>query len=357
VTGSPDALTVVYASQTLAKAVQVIDGVVTRVDDPWWPKLVRFETLEVIHPPHLLSVLEALASEDPAPCIVRADPLAETGRRALYDSPGGPAGLRVMPRRWIGYDIEKVPAAGIDPLNQPVSVVAKARQCLPPEHHDVSAVFQITASAGKRLGELRLRLWFLLDRPMLGKQVAAWCKPGIDSGWLDPCTLKNEVLPHFIAVRIVGNSPDPCPMRWGLIPGARDRVPVPDRTLALPERRRKTSATSATLAAGAPENREAKLRARYGSELNLRRRGVVKVIRHEIEAVRDAGIGARHPAYLAAAARIYGFCRYWAIPLDQPRALLEEAYLETLTPEEAHRREHGSIKGVWNWLERRQACQ
>ena len=147
----------------------------------------------------------------------------------------------------------------------------------------------------------------------------AWCKPGIDSGWLDPCTLKNEVLPHFIAVRIVGNSPDPCPQRWGLIPGARDRVPVPDHALRLPERRDgDLKITTTTLA-----EREAELRAHYGADLNARRRDAVRVICGEIEAVRAVTVGARHPTYLSAAARIHGLCAYWAIPLDQPRALLE----------------------------------
>jgi hypothetical protein len=352
-TPNPDALTLVSCGVLLAKSVQVIDGVVTRADDPSWPRQVRFKSVEVRDPWQLVATLESAGDQDPAPCVVRADPFNETGRRAIYDSDDGPAGLRAMPRRWVGYDIEKVPADGVDPLNDPVAAVAKARQCLPPEHHDVSVVFQITASAGKRANELRLRLWFFLDRPLLGTQIAAWCKPGIESGWLDPCTLKNEVLPQFIAVRIVGNSADPCRQRWGLIYGARDRVQVPDYALRLPEQRNGGLDGLATLAGVPIEEREAELRAHYGMRLNTRRGGVVRAIRDEIEAVRGANIGARHPAYLSAAARIHGLCRFWAIPLDQPRQLLEEAYLETLTPEEARRRERGSIRGVWDWLERK----
>jgi hypothetical protein len=284
---------------------------------------------------------------------VRADPLAETGRRALYDSEDGPAGLRLMPRRWVAYDIEKVPADGIDPLNAPAAAVAKARQYLPPEHHDVSVVFQITASAGKRANQLRLRLWFLLERPLLGKQLAAWCQPGIDSSWLDPCTLRNEVLPHCIGVRIVGNSPDPCRLRWGLIMGARDRVPVPDHVLRMPERRNGASAELAALGGGDPSERESELRTRYGRYLGARRQDAVREIHLEIEAVKACGPGARHPAYVRAASRIHGLCRFWAILLEQPRELLEQAYRETLTPEEARRRERCSIRGIWTWLERR----
>ena len=349
---NPDLLTLVYAGQTFAKTVHVHAGVVTRADDPHWPRRVRFTTsIEARNPLRLLKVLTRAAGRDPAPCVVRADPLAATGRRALYDNEDGPAGLRIMPRRWAGYDIENVPADGIDPLNEPERAVGKGRECLPREHHDVSVVWQITASAGKRPNELRLRLWFLLDKPLLGKQLVAWCRPGIDAGWLDPSTIRNEVLPHFIAVRIVGTSPDPCHRRWGLIRGARDRVPVPDHVLRLPEQRDCDLKITATTLA----EREAELRACYGPDLNNRRMDVVRLIRGEVEAVRAAGSGARHPTYLAAAARIDGLCRYWAIPLDQPRELLTEAYRETLTPEEARHRERGSVAGVWSWLERRQA--
>jgi hypothetical protein len=350
---NPDMLTLVTAAGSLAKTVQVIDGIVTRVDDPWWPKLVRFAGIEARDPRQLMAGLENAARQSPAPCVVRADPLAETGRRALYDSKDGPAGLRSRARGWAAYDIEKVPADGIDPLNAPEAAVARARQCLPPVHHDVSVVFQITASAGKRANQLRLRLWFLLERPMLGKQLAAWCQPGIESGWLDPCTLKNEVLPHFVAVRIVGNSPDPCRMRWGLIQGARDRVPVPDHVLRMPERGNGALGELAALGGSDPSERESELVARYGRYLGARRQDVVREIHAEIGAVRSCGPGARHPAYLRAASRIHGLCRFWAIPLEQPRDLLIEAYRETLTPEEARRRERCSIRGIWTWLERK----
>ena len=206
-------------------------------------------------------------------------------------------------------------------------------------------MWQITANAGKRANELRLRLWFLFKRPMLGRQVEAWCKPGIDSGWLDPCTLRNEVLPHFIAVEVVGNSPDPCPLRWGLIRGERDVVPVPDSVLVLPDHQR----DAVPLDGG---NLDA-LAQRYGPDLDAHRRAAVEAIKAEIGHVRSAGHGARHPTYMHAAARIEGLCEFWCIPIDKPRELLERAYLSTLTAAEARKRERGSTRGVWSWLGRR----
>ena len=342
----PNALTLVFASASLAKRVTVIDGVVTRTDDPPWPGIVRFETVEIRSPDDLLDVLSTAADQDPAPCVVRADPLAEYGRRAIYDDrEKGPAGMRIMPRAWVGYDIEKVPAGGIDPLHEPERAVAKARRCLAPPHHDATVVWQITASAGKRANELRLRLWFLLDRPMLGRQIQTWCRPGIDEKWLDPCTLRNEVLPHFIAVSLVGNSPDPCPQRWGLIRGARDQVQVPDSALVLPTRSR-----SDVIDLGGDLDALAE---RYGDDLEARRLAAVACIRKEIDAVKNAEEGARHPRYLQAAATIEGICAFWRIDLDKPRQLLEAAYLETLSAEEARKRERGSTKGVWDWLDGR----
>jgi len=346
---SAKALTIVTAAGSLAKHVTVIDGGVTRADDPFWPRLVTFETVVVDTPDDLLDLLSAAAENEPAPCVVRAEPLADMGRRAIYDDPEkGPAGMRPVPRTWAAYDIEKVPAEGIDPLREPDRAVAKARRCLPPQHHETTVVWQITASAGKRLAELRLRLWFLFDQSLVGRQVAAWCKPGIDSGWLDPCTLRNEVLPHFITVKVVGNSPDPCPQRWGIIHGERDRVPVPDY-VALASRCQGDPAKNGSAIEGGNLD---ELRAFYGPRLEQRQREAVGQIRAAVEATRAACTGARHPTYLRAAATIFGLCKYWCIPLDRPRELLVEAYLSTLTPDEARRRERGSIEGVWAWLER-----
>lgn len=346
---SAKALTIVTAAGSLAKHVTVIDGGVTRADDPFWPRLVTFETVVVDAPDDLLDVLSAAAEYDPAPCVVRAEPLADMGRRAIYDDPEkGPAGMRPVPRAWVGYDIEKVPAEGIDPLREPERAVAQARRCLPPQHHDTTVVWQITASAGKRLAELRLRLWFLFDQPLFGRQVAAWCKPGIDFGWLDPCTLRNEVLPHFIAVKVVGDSLDPCPQRWGIVHGERDRVPVPNYVASASRHQGHPSKRGSTIEGGDLEE----LRAHYGPRLVQRQHEAVAQIRAEVEATKAASTGARHPTYLRAAAIIMGLCKYWCIPVERPRELLVEAYLSTLTPDEARRRERGSIEGVWAWLER-----
>jgi hypothetical protein len=83
-----------------------------------------------------------------------------------------------------------------------------------------------------------------------------------------------------------------------------------------------------------------------------RQHDAVAQIRAEVEATKAASTGARHPTYLRAAATIMGLCKYWCIPVERPRELLVEAYLSTLTPDEARKRVRGSIEGVWAWLDR-----
>jgi hypothetical protein len=161
-------------------------------------------------------------------------------------------------------------------------------------------------------------------------------------------TLRNEVIPHFISVTIAGNGPDPCPQRWGLIRGELDRVPVPDAVLAAPAERVEGEVP---LEGG---NLNA-LKERYGPHLDRFRERAVAHIKAEIAAVRSAGDGARHPTYLRAAATISGICGFWCIPIDKPRELLEQAYLATLSPDEARKRARGSTKGVWSWIDRRVA--
>jgi hypothetical protein len=346
-------MTLVTAGCSLAKRATVTDGVVCSTADPYWPSRFRFVPIEVTDPGDLLEVLSTVAEERIAPCVVRAEPKAEAGRRAIYDDPEkGPAGMFPAPRAWVGFDIEKVPnTPKLDPLRNGEAIARYVQQCLPPPFRRSTAVWQLTASAGKRLDELRCHLWYLLDTPLDGKQIAAWCKPGISMGWIDPCTLTNVVLPHFLAVQIEGDQQDPCPQRWGIVRGEYDFIPVPAAVATSPGYRREHRADqwqSSTRGGNLDDLRRA-----YGAMLEPRRQEACAEIRAHIETVRAAGKGARHPSYLHAAAAIEGICRYWCIDINQPREDLVEAYLSTLSPDEARKRERGSTEGVWDWLERR----
>jgi hypothetical protein len=125
-------------------------------------------------------------------------------------------------------------------------------------------------------------------------------------------------------------------------------VPVPDYVTSVPKYQSCTPGRSSTVTGGNLEE----LRAHYGPRLVQRQHEAVAQIRAEVEATKAASTGARHPTYLRAAATIMGLCKYWCIPVERPRELLVEAYLSTLTPDEARKRVRGSIEGVWAWLDR-----
>ena len=75
----PESITFVRAECSLAKFATVIDGVVTRTDEPPWPTIVNFESVTVGGPEDLLDALSSAAVEKPAPCVVRAEPLSDVG--------------------------------------------------------------------------------------------------------------------------------------------------------------------------------------------------------------------------------------------------------------------------------------
>ena len=103
-------MTLVGAGCSLAKRATVIDGVVCSTADPPWPRICEFTPIKVNDPGDLLDVLSTASEERIAPCVVRAEPKADIGRRAIYDDPEkGSAGMFPVPRAWVGFDIEKVP--------------------------------------------------------------------------------------------------------------------------------------------------------------------------------------------------------------------------------------------------------
>ena len=273
--------------------------------------------------------------------VVRGKPKNPRGRRAIYDSEKGPAGLDVVPRRWVGFDWDNLPLEPVDdrvpdPLRDPEIGVALAMMRLPPAFREVSCIWQISAGAGLAPG-FRMRTWHWLDRPCLGVDLKEWVRPSIDRGLVDPCTLV-EVQPHYLAVRVVGG-PDPCPARFGIWRGAGDAVPVPDiaRIRQIRERRERLErAARAPVHAGPWRGGAGYPRQRIGECL---------------AAIRTAT--ARHTTYRSEAARALAICQRYGIDWAPVRAALIRAYEATLTPAEANTRREFSTEGVLRWLEER----
>ena len=273
----PNALTFVTACASLAKRVTVIDGVVTRTDDPPWPRIVTFVTVEVDTPDDLLEVLSSAADQTRrrASCAPTRSPTWAGARSTTTPRRGRPACASCRGPGSATTSRRCRPTASTR-LQEPERAVAKARRCLPPPHHDATVVWQITASAGKRRDELRLRLWFLLDRPMLGRQVEAWCKPGHRFRLARPVHAPQRGHPALHRRQDRRQQPGPLPAALGPDPRRARPVPVPDSALVLPASHRDgvtwrspatstpwRSATARTsIAAAAPPSKRSRRRSR-----------------------------------------------------------------------------------------------
>ena len=132
-----------------------------------------------------------------------------------------------VPRAWAAFDFDSVPApAGLDTLD-PIEAGDWLRGLLPDAFQDAACIVQATSGCGIKPG-LRYRLWFVLSRPLLGREVEAWCA-GVP---LDASTLR-AVEPIYTARPVFEGVRDPVPVRFHLLEGLEDAVRVPD---VLPQR-------------------------------------------------------------------------------------------------------------------------
>jgi hypothetical protein len=207
----------------LAKVVRVQAGRIVAVEPAPQAGLHRFRSVTVDGVDRLMG-----AVRDAANCgeiAVRGEPLEPIGRRAIYNhAEHGPAGLRIVPRRWCAFDWDRVPIASYqpepaspevaddpaeswhwsrpDPLLDPAIGAQACLRRLPPAFRDVSCGWQVSASGGFKSG-WRLRTWHWLDHPCTGDELKVWLKPAIDRNLVDPVTLV-EAQPHYLAVTVVG---------------------------------------------------------------------------------------------------------------------------------------------------------
>jgi hypothetical protein len=112
----------------------------------------------------------------------------------------------------------------IDPARDPELVVRAALATLPAEFLGHSCWWQMTSSAGIKLG-IRLRLWFWLDRPVSDLEAKRWL-----GGSPVDLALYSATQPHYIAAPIFDPPElDPVPRRSGITWAAGgDVVQVPE---------------------------------------------------------------------------------------------------------------------------------
>jgi hypothetical protein len=228
-------------------------------------------------------------SRYPRAFVIRGEPLPETNlarcRRLLHphredDGSITPATFREAPRRWLAIDWDSLPVPdGLEWRNDPHGTARHLALLLPPEFAGCGCVVQATSGAGVKPG-MRVRSWYLLDRPVTDAEATRWlCRTPVDR------SLYRAVQPHYTAAPVLRDVPEPMPWRLCLAPGARERVPVP--LLPEPERPRPQSPPPRGRHEGSPY--------------------ALAALDAECSLVMRAGVGDRHAALNRAAFKLARF--------------------------------------------------
>jgi hypothetical protein len=210
-------------------------------------------------------------------------------RRLLHPDPetGERPTLAETPRAWVALDLDGLPLpAGAD-LRDIAGCGAVARAALPAAFHRAACIVGATAGHGFKDGA-RLRLWFLLTRPLTGGECKLWLRDApVDR------SVFGAVQPIYTAAPLFIGMSDPLPVRLVMLDGA-ERVAAP---------------SPADLAPRTPQRQAAELpppgaaAGRYASAALAR----------AASAVARASEGARHPTAV---------CEAWGLAKLVARGLL-----------------------------------
>jgi hypothetical protein len=161
--------------------------------------------------------LIATLLDDPHACIVRGALLDPTHtkhiRRLLH---GEHATLREEPRRWVAIDCEGVQRPDHIPATDVGRCARHVISNLPAAFHHARCIVQASASHGRK-PDIRLRLWYWLDRPVSGDELKHWFAgtAGVDPSIFSPAFITYTARPIFL-----DGASDPCPQRLAELPGA-----------------------------------------------------------------------------------------------------------------------------------------
>ena len=181
------------------------------------------------------------------------------------------------PRSWVILDVDHVqaPARLIeDWVDEPEAAVEHVLELLPESFRTATCWWSISSSAavpdllGREVArELKLKLAFWLDRPLLGHEVKRWM--AAEKAPVDPAVFNAIQLIYVARPSFGPGQHDPVPHRSGIWHGEADAVEVP-ALLPKPEPHRyATSAAAFAPAEGLDDLCDA-LRARLEGELHVR---------------------------------------------------------------------------------------
>jgi hypothetical protein len=175
----------------------------------------------------------AVMSDFPSIMIVRGDPLAHIDlskpqlRRSNSSKPETNT-LRDVPRSWLAVDVDDCHVP--EPLGLATRIVEAGRHVralLPAEFHNAACVVSASASTGLAGPALaRLRLWFLLDRPIACADLHRWARGARAAGHpVDPQVCL-PAQPIYTARPLFEGMTDPLPpaLSATLLDGSFDRI-------------------------------------------------------------------------------------------------------------------------------------
>lgn len=229
--GIPDCVTVLRArgGVRLAKRLHP-DGQIDNYDDA---RLLDAFAMPVPDLVAIQTLLRRLLSRADC-CVIRGELLAgdrASGiRRLLHPdkATGDAATFRDVPRRWLALDAEGVPLPPDIPAADLAGCARVALAKLPAELHGVAHIVQATAGHGLK-PDIRLRLWFFLDRPTWGHELKRWMR----GTPCDPSVFGAVQAVFTAAPALAHNMVDPLPARLLALPG-RPVVAVPAPELLAP---------------------------------------------------------------------------------------------------------------------------
>jgi hypothetical protein len=192
-------------------------------------------------------------------------------------------------RCWITIDLDSAPAPRWIDHQKPKTLRDTVRWAvltyLPNCFFGIGCYFRWSASAGvKPWDELRLQLWYWVDRPACNKSLREWLQniPHVD------VSLFNPVQPHFIACPVFIDGSDPIrEHRDGMLRGP-PHVVLPNCVVDLEAHQRRTQERAA--------NPKPPVRGDYHTAF------VRGCVRKAVQNIRDASDGYRHMTVFASAA-------------------------------------------------------
>lgn len=150
-------------------------------------------------------------------------------RRLLHPDPetGDEPTLVEAPRAWLALDFDGLPLpADVDPRDLR-RCGALARAVLPVAFHGAGCIVGATAGHGFK-ADARLRLWFLLRRPLSGAECRRWLAAApVDRA------IFGAAQPIYTAAPVFAGMADPLPERLALLAG-EERVTPPSATALAP---------------------------------------------------------------------------------------------------------------------------